>query len=222
MSTKKPSTRQLFDLDKIIDKLPTASGGNLNARKPGKSGGANKATAKLSKNYVEVNKANLGELSTDTYLRYIDTEGNLKPGGGKFRSLGQNNDGEPILNLSNFNVSTKKYYLWNVKLNEISKIFRYVKDGDSHEMPSVQSKQSTSTANTANTDIPNTPTLTTEEDQIISQLGNKMLFSDNDMLKQKVDAMEVSIERLDADLKKVFTLVKRLYKTVFQGAMAPQ
>ncbi len=216
MSSKKKSANQLFDLDAIIDQLPTATGVNLNARKPNKSGGATKATAKLSKNYVEVNKSKLGELPTDTYLRYIDMEGNLKPGGGKFKSIGQNDEGEPILHLSNFNLSTKKYYLWNVKLSEISKIYRYVKDGDSRELPATQN---------TTTPAPNKPDVSnlqddkppTEEDKILLQLGDKMLFSDNELLKQKVDAMDVDLQRIDADLKKIFTLVKRLYKTVFQG-----
>ena len=124
MSSRKTVTyKNTFALDEVLERLPQNN--VIKSKSRPTTGGAQ---AKLSSNYIEVKKNKLSEVPTGTYMRYFDSEGNLKPGGGKFKSVGQNAEGESIVTLGNFNASTKKYYVWTVKLADISKIYKYVKD----------------------------------------------------------------------------------------------
>lgn len=212
MSSRKAVTnKNTFALDEVLERLPQ---NNVIKYKPNNkshsaTGGAQ---AKLSSNYIEVKKNKLSEVPTGTYMRYFDSDGNLKPGGGKFKSVGQNAEGESIVTLGNFNASTKKYYVWTVKLADISKIYKYVKDSDTNESTPAQTSTVRTEEHKETIKKPET-----EEEQIISQIGNKMLFNDNELLKQKIDSLELEVQRIDTDLKKIFVLVKRVYARVFQS-----
>lgn len=50
------------------------------------------------------------------------------------------------------------------------------------------------------------------EDEILNKLGNKLLFEEGDVLKQKVENIESEVFRLNEEMKKMFILVKRLYR----------
>lgn len=219
--------RNQFALDEVLEQLPQTSNSLYRPKtKTGKSisGGSQ---AKLSDKYVEVKKNQLSSVPIGTYLRYIDSDGNLKPGGGKLKSIGENAEGENVVTLNNFNMSTKKYYVWSVKLTDISKIYRYVKDSqelkESKEAKERNSIQSTVRQKNVSDSTPNQdqePEPETVEEQILSQLGNKMLFNDNELLKQKVDSLELEVHRIDTDLKKIFMLVKRIHAVVFKRTSA--
>lgn len=213
MSSRKAVTnKNTFALDEVLERLP-----QNNVIKSKSQPTTRGAQAKLSSNYVEVKKDKLSEVPTGTYMRYFDSEGNLKPGGGKFKSVGQNAEGESIITLGNFNASTKKYYVWTVKFADISKIYKYVKDGESDKTTTKpqSTAQNPSARSEESKEIIKKPE--TEEEQIISQIGNKMLFNDNELLKQKIDSLELEVQRIDTDLKKIFLLVKRVYARVFQS-----
>lgn len=220
-----------FALDEVLEQLPQTSNSLYRPKtKTGKSISSG-SQVKLSDKYVEVKKNQLSSVPIGTYLRYIDSDGNLKPGGGKLKSVGENAEGENVVTLNNFNMSTKKYYVWSVKLTDISKIYRYVKDSqelkESKEAKERNSIQSTVKQKNVSDPRPNQdqepepePEPETAEEQILSQLGNKMLFNDNELLKQKVDSLELEVHRIDTDLKKIFMLVKRIHAVVFKRTSA--
>lgn len=209
MSSRKAVThKNTFALDEVLERLPQ---NNVIKSKFRATGGAQ---AKLSNNYIEVKKNKLSEVPAGTYMRYFDSEGNLKPGGGKFKSVGQNAEGESIVTLGNFNSSTKKYYVWTVKLADISKIYKYVKDTTTNTNKTTLA-QTSSARSEESKEIIKKPE--TEEEQIMSQIGNKMLFNDNELLKQKIDSLELEVQRIDTDLKKIFVLVKRIHANVFRS-----
>jgi hypothetical protein len=55
----------------------------------------------------------------------------------------------------------------------------------------------------------------TQQDILMSKLGDKLLFDDNDSIKNRLDGLEVKTQRLEDDLKKVFLLVKKIHEKVF-------
>ena len=250
--------KQMFDLDTILAALPTANtyetqiiGGNQQETKdifstdyiqhaPISTNSSfktkrqyNKKPIEANSNYIEISKDKLAELPRDTYIRYIDNNGITKPGGGKFQAIGQNNIGEPAINLARYDALSKRFFTWSVKLSEISKIYKYIKTKPT-EVNSSNSNAPTNAQFNMYPPIANVPfsttnlhsiqepkTYTSEEDKIISQLGDKMLFNDSELIKQKVDLLEVEVHRIDEDLKKVFVLVKRIYKKVYQNVDQP-
>ena len=206
-SLRNATNKNTFALDEVLERLPQNNVIKHKHKNKYRSTTGGDQT-KLSSNYIEVKKNKLSEVPVGTYMRYFDSNGNLKPGGGKFKSIGQNAEGESVVTLNNFNSSTKKYYMWTVKFADISKIYRYVKDGESVETTPARPEEHKETIKKPET----------EEEQIISQIGNKMLFNDNELLKQKVDSLELEIQRIDTDLKKIFLLVKRVYTKAFQSS----
>lgn len=209
-------SRNRFDLDTVLSNLPVPKQTNftdLSQQSKSKKHSAN--SNKLSSNYVEIKKSNLNSIPIGTYLRYFDADGNLKPGGGKLKSLGQNAEGESIITFGNFNASTKKYYVWNVKLTDVSKIYKYVKEAGQNSAKGEPGQSQPSQSQPSQFQQQFKP-IQTEEEKIISQLGDKMLFNDTDSLKQKIDSLEIEIQRISTDLKKIFILVQRLHTAVFK------
>ncbi len=209
----------MFDLDVIIKDLPTGEPADRSVSRVYGRGLKKSKASNVLDNYTEVPKAKIGEIPVGTYVRYADLDGTLKPGGGKLKSLGVNAEGVQVMNLGNYNMGTKKYYAWSVKLPEISVVYKNNKSAETHSTP-VQSTMQSSNTGQSSIAIEKThepEKILTEEDQIMNQIGSKMLFNDTDMLKQKIDMLEAEVQRIDGDMKKIYILVKRLYKAVFQG-----
>jgi hypothetical protein len=197
-----------FDLDKILSSLPVNNNDNLvqSSNKSSVSGGAAK-TNTLSDKYVEVSLDNIGDLPVGTYIRYKDADGNLKPGGGRVKELVSDKGGAPAIKLYSYNGRLKKSFVWTVKVGNISHLYRYVRDETAQLLKSV-----TKTTPSLNNE------LKSGESDILDQLGNKMLFNDNEMLKQKIDTLEAEVAKLSADQKKMFMVIKRLHNIVHQNS----
>jgi hypothetical protein len=206
-----------FNLDNILAQLPQAQ--LPQAQLPhtqqyatNVSGGAKSSTSKaagkaagLSKNYVEVPKNVMKSIPPGTYIRYRTATGELKPGGGRVKSFDDEN-----MTLSNYNYSTKKYFVWKVDYSDISKIYKYIKPTDS-QTEQVQPSQ-VQPNQVQLIQVHTEPEYKTAEDQLLNEIGTKMLFNDTELMQQKINNLETELQRIDADLKKVFLLVKRLYK----------
>lgn len=217
--SKKHKTSSNFNLDDIISKLPDEG-----AKKPGISFGGQATTpGELSSSYVEVKKSDVTSLPKETYVRYADASGVLKPGGGKIKSIEHTPDGDVMVKIGKYNVSTKKYFMWSFKLSEVSKVYRFVPPATSttKQNAGVSSSSSNNSftpgAYNSNSSMPSVSPgqpipPSTEEDRIINQLGDKMLFDDAEMLTQRLNMVEASVQKLEEDLKKIFILVKRIYR----------
>ncbi len=211
------SSTNIFSLDNILADLPGKNSSDI-------SGGLVKknVSTSLSDNYIEIDKNALTDVATGTYVRYYDGNGVLKPGGGKIKNILHNSDGDKVLVLTNYNVANKRLFVWNVPFSNISKIFKHTgknkkvkaKPGAKNEQRAPQ-KQNIDLPEEPEQSVDNEPPVSLEDD-ILNQIGGKMLFNDGEMLRQKVDALENDLKRMDSDLKKLFVLVKRLYTNVFK------
>lgn len=181
----------LFNLNDIVPSQQISGGASQKSKKSAKP------TAEALKNYVEIPKSALAD-NIGAYIRYLEPDGNLKPGGGKIKAVD-----DADVTLSNFQFATKKFFVWKVPLTGISKVYKHMKDAK-------ETKDTKETTHTVQT-IP-AEEHKSVEDQIMSAIGTKVLFNDTDMLHQKISKLENDMQRIDEDLKKVFILVKRLYK----------
>ena len=185
-------SRNRFALDDVLANLPTAN--------KAESSQYERSTT-LSDKYVELDFTNLNKSHIGAYVRYYDAAGNLAPGGWKIKEI----DNTGIL-LHNYASKIKKYFKKRVKYSDISKLYKY-HDPDRK----IITKDSAITT----LQQPNTQTNDGEKD-IISQIGDKMLFNDTEVLKQKIEMLDGEIQRIDSDVKKIFIMVKKVYLAVFK------
>ena len=205
--SKAKVNESVFDLDVIINGLPKAGvfGGAPSVKKSAPV--VNGQTKPIDETYTEFDVSEITSIPLNTYIRFNDLEGNLKPGGGNIKGFTLA-DNDLIVTIGSRNPSTNKYYTRSVKTSELSKVF--AKNlGKSGTKPIIKqvNKPVNKPAILDTSDVPET-----HEEQILSQLGNKLLFDDAEMLRQKIDNLDAEVKRIDVDLKKIFVLVKRLYK----------
>jgi hypothetical protein len=208
----------MFNLDVILSDLPT-NAPQYTSRPSGQTavtGGANE----LSDKYIEVSKDKIKDIPVDTYIRYKDADGNLKPGGGRIKEILSNPKGEDVMKLLVFNAKIRKYYPYLVNLDKVSKIYRYVKDNDTTAVVKKQTapKKNVSQVSKSKDDSSFSESEPiSEEEHILNQLGDKMLFNDNELLKQKISILEAEVDKLINDQKKLFIFVKRLHSAIVQN-----
>jgi hypothetical protein len=256
-STPPPS----FDLDDIIRELPVAQmfegGRRPTSGSAGDSGMSNTSQGRAANpslaghtastiqphsitaesiardpNYMEISKSEISNLPKGAYLRYVDINNVVKPGG-KLNAITTALDGEVLLKFGKYNVASRKYFAWSVRTGQISKLYKYITSLEEKKVP-IQPRSDKSAVSTSNvvsvggaaaSTAPNPtpshdynteqarPHIVNPEDQFLNQLGGKILLDNGvDELKSRVSAIETAIEKLDSDLKKLFILVKRIYK----------
>ncbi len=278
-NTHKNTPHPSFDLDDIIKELPVApmfgggrrstsesvdgtSVGSTQGQGLSSANGTNGqmstnpvhriTTEELAKdpNYSEISKSELSNLPKGTYLRYVDINNVVKPGG-NLNAITTALDGEVLLKFGKYNVGLKKYFAWSVRTSQISKLYKYNASLERKKVPvQIRSDKYVGTKSVTGNGqgqlvgagqgsasatygagqeqglatqglagnvqglVDSTPPHTSNpEDQFLNQLGGKILLDNGvDELKTRVSAIETAIEKLDSDLKKLFILVKRIYK----------
>lgn len=198
---------EVYNLDEIIPQLNTAyTGSTAYAENTPYTGGLEKkektnkpsATPHMNmENYTEVPKTSWSQLQKDTYVRYIDKDGKVRAGG-RIKSIASDN-GETVMNLGKYNVSLKKFFVWKVKFSNISKLYKY--NNTTTTTPVQQIVQNSGKKE-----------YETEEDNIMNQLGNKLLFEEGDLLKQEIESVKGDIKRLDENMIELFGMIKKVYK----------
>ncbi len=250
-STHKSTPPPSFNLDDIIKDLPVApmfGGGRRSTSELGDSSMSNEgygSTRTISAgtitaeslasdpNYIEISKSDLSNLPKGAYLRYVDINNVVKPGG-KLNAITTTLNGEILLKFGKYNVASRKYFAWSVRTSQIGKIYKYNVALEEKKVP-IQPRQVSVGVKPSNsvgpiqggvTDVSMHGVVSTTEsvhssqsrtinpeDQFLNQLGGKILLDNGvDELKTRVSAIETAIEKLDSDLKKLFILVKRIYK----------
>lgn len=160
--------------------------------------GSNKYNLSIS-NYTEIPKNNWNSLLSQ-YVRYVDTN-NILRRGGYIKSI---NDKSMILEI--YRNSRKRYKQWEVQLSLVRKMFLFNKKGTGVPDVSINGGLTGNTPNNAPIDV------STSAHSLISQLGDKLLFDNDDKnLKKKIDDMDVRVQKLEQDIRKVFLLVKSMY-----------
>jgi len=193
----------MFNLDKIIQELPEPDyTSDIEVpKKPKKTSGS----SELNSKYEEVPLTDISEILPGTSIKYKDSEGKIQTAG-KFDSV--NGD---VCNF-NFFLATKRIYVpKKVKIADMKKIFKYLPTEGKLPGETIKKKDSESQADTKSQASVKT-TRNTQED-ILSQIGNKVLFNDTELMNQRIIKLEADVEKIHSDMKKMFTLIKRLYKS---------
>ncbi len=191
-----------FDLEEIIvsmDKQDEVLFGGTEKTKPKKIESDKVADHFNIENYTEVPRTLWTQLQKDTYVRYIDKNGKIRAGG-KIKSF-TSVDGDTFMTLGKYNVATKKFYIWKVRFNDMSKLYRFNIDKNTTEAPQ----------NTINTSTPAIQS-SKPDDNFMHQLGNKLLFEEGDLLKQEIESVKKDIKRIDENVLVLFGMMKKIYK----------
>ncbi len=231
-----PTVHPTFDLDQILNAAPpmgvygsatrstgSASNGTNIAKtlKPTKV--SNAVGAPDMSKYVEVDKSQWTKLLSNTFIRYIDVEGNWRPGA-RVKSIKVTDEGNEFT-IGKFNPVAKKFTMWNVKFSNVSKLYKLVeanksttnpigapvaiKAGGVDRVDGLNNGNDPTDNNSGNVDIDHKND--TREEQILDKLGNKLLFDDGAILKHKVENLEADLQRMSEDQKSLLILIKRLH-----------
>lgn len=215
-SNKHDSPRPInvsFELDDIIGGLPqptfAVAGG-----KPTKHSGTTQLAEITSDmdSYVEINKTGWMSVPVDTYIRYTDQEGKWRPGA-RVKSIKQNTDGSYAFEVGKFNPFIKKYTKWRVPFNNIAILYKLKDDNRLNTEPRAPRIIATTAPANISPEVTGAAGDSREsnEQQILGQLGNKLLFEDGEMIRHKVEGLEAELQRMNEDLKSLVTLIKRIY-----------
>lgn len=224
-----------FNLDRIIGDLPQPMFGqdtrnwSTNREEVRGSGQVAKSNTvkvtgiqptELSKDYVEINKNDIQSLPTNTYIRYIDKTGTIKPGG-KLKKITIEPDETKIM-VGKYNIASKKYFMWTIKLSDIKKLYKFVPSSSGEPRPAKQSIPSaTPVGAPADNDVegghdPGEPEPSAEPTSIEQKLGDKLLFNDSDILRQKILVLETDVAKVMTEQQKMLTVLRRLHDAVME------
>jgi hypothetical protein len=223
---------QMFNLDDIVSKLE-----NKTSKLENKIGGTtNKINTDMSDKYVEIIKSNWGNIELNTYIRYKGTDGKLKQGG-RVKAINKIADNY-VIGIEKKSMKSRPYF-WNVSTNNITNIYKlkdeymYKKSNAMSNTPNAMSNTPNAMSNATNTmynapiaqDITggnNTPDTYiqgnginnilggTNEDDILSKLGGKLMFDDADTINKKITSMEIRMDKVERDIKKILNILDHL------------
>ena len=213
MSVQNPAAQNPdFNLDDIVASLPTAGSGEV-------SGGGNKTTKAAVhvaipddiSQYTEISKSAWLNIPTNTYIRYVDQNGKWRPGA-RLKSIRQAPDGGYAFSIGKFNPGVNKFVGWKVPFSNVATLYKLKND--------VGAPTKSKPAKIAVVVPPNiSPEVMLQvdnpkqsnEEQILGQLGNKLLFEDGEIIRHKVEGLEAEVHRIGEDLTALVTLIKRVY-----------
>jgi len=146
--------------------------------------------------YAEITRNNWENIPIGSYLRYINDEGVLKTGA-KLKEIIKTPDNEIIFTFYKY-VRGRPGYKWSISSNKIQKVFKYRKMEE-------RTPRSTDTKTSENNTVSNNTDL-------LNNLGNKLLFEDNDTLIKKIEAFEVRLQTIEAEVQKLVSIIKQAYE----------
>lgn len=197
----------LFDLEKKVNNLiekerQQQSVNNKNFR--GGSGHLNQTKENTQhsdgkidmEKYDEVPRAQWSSL-LNCYIRYKLKDGSDIKQGGRVKSIVPEGSGFKIEILKFRN--KKQPMKWYISTENVDKILKLKNDQYSHP------------DNTISVEPTTTP------DTLLDQIGDKLLFGDNDMLQKKIDALEARLAKVETDLKGMFKLFKKMHEDFYKS-----
>ena len=165
---------------------------------------------KILSNYDLISKKDWPNIPINTYIRYENKNGELKTGARLKAIRRQGNN--LVLTLKKM-TRGKPAITWSVNTSVVSFIYKLKKE------KLFELKNPPDYKTTGNT-TGNTPSNQTTGYQFgnpnpsskqLRMLGESLLNEDITSVSAKVDIMEVKIQRIERDIQKLFTLIKRLY-----------
>lgn len=169
---------------------------------------------KILTKYKDIPRAKWGDIPINTYIRYISSnDGKLKSGGRVM--VIEKEDGSYIFTIKKFG---RKPITWYANSKYIKHIFELL-NPRIYENKATKASKLTNSIEVKTTGgsqaLPNTVRFNeepSEESSMMDQLGDKLLFADNDVLTKRIDRIEDRCDRIENELRKMFTMMKAMYK----------
>lgn len=188
----------IFSLDTILKEIDNTDKSNIDntidETKTTKKKNNKKTTINMN-NYKEIPKEEWNSIPLGTYIRY--KENNIIQQGGKITNIVNNTS----ITINKYNYFRRKYNTKTIMFNDITNIYRYIKNEQQ-----ITDQKTTDT----NLSDPATP---------MSQLGDKLLFNNNeslkdeiDNLKREIDTLKAHITRIDDNTVSLIKMIKKIYK----------
>ena len=168
---------------------------------------SSKDTPKTLEKYMEVPRSAWSSLPSNTYIRYVNSnDGELKSGGRILEINNGDTNGEYVFKLVKYIGRT---VIWYVSTKIISKIYRLKPE----YLFEKNTKMSEKKGGTTDTSVANQQSTKNESAEVttLTEIGNKILFNDNDVLSKRIDTIELRIEKIENNLQKIFNMVKTIY-----------
>ncbi len=172
--------------------------------------------SKILLSYTELPKMRWASLQPGTVIRYRSMDGKLKTSG---RFNGYDSDKEKLLMTKGRRgmIPLK----WSVKLDNLQNIYIYTPESrppetnmQANQFTQANSRQSMQ-SNTGSA-MPNIPAST----NALGQLGDKILFNDSEMMKKRIDELEIQNQKIREELKVVYKLLKKIWSIQQQSLPA--
>jgi hypothetical protein len=161
----------------------------------------------LHKKYLEITPENYGKLEVKDYIRWINKDGTISDGftissidDKKFKI--KNKTGDFTFDPSLFN----KVYKFNKVVN-IRNTGIITPDGVIPFEEAGQAGQAGHFGHTAQVGHMETP----PKDDVLSQIGNKLLFDDSHVIKLDIENINVKIKKMELDIKNMFIFLKKVH-----------
>jgi hypothetical protein len=152
---------------------------------------------KILQSYVEIPKFSWGVIPINTYVRYITNSSQLKTGS-RVKSIEQQDNGSYTIILRKVGQG-KKTMVWSINTKKIASIYKLKEEKFTKK---IKIKNNVVNMDANIMDAPS---------NVLSQLGDKLLFDDISTVTTRLDMLESRTQRVEQDLKKLFLLIKRIY-----------
>lgn len=202
---KKSKLKNIFDLEETV---PTPE---PEFEVPVQGGAQKKEAETKGVSYVEIPKKDWKKLQKGDYIKYSDEKHpELRPFGVKIMSV----DNPDVIKVGRFNAKQKRYFTWSVEVPKIMKLLKYVGSRDNNQrnkppVMDISEQQKLDFPQPLEIVQPKKPL--SPEDQIIDQIGTKILFDESEMFRRRIEELEASNKKMDAAIKKMFIFIQNLY-----------
>ena len=191
-------------------------------------------STKLSPNYHPVDKSEWLSIPDNTYIRYFDNMDIWQAGGKIARK------GEDIFYLYKFDRTKRCRITWNVKFEDISRLYKWVDTPEEAErkkklnekkramydepnenftggndlISSSTTNPLNNTNNTLNSTVYSTVDNTVEH---MNNIGDKILFGDSIENTTRIETLEKKIEEINEKIQKITLMIKKLMTVIYKA-----
>jgi hypothetical protein len=228
---------QMFNLDRIVGDLINKDIEHTYSEHPRRTGGSNasiiresrkkiilpedpKQHAKILNSYSEIPRHAWSTIPLKTYIRYMTNENKLKTGA-RIKEIFKEPNGHFTFTFRKF--SSGRTLIWTSSSKDMLAMYKlrddkqYTKKNKNNLTDRITGGRSTVTNNKQGDDIHlshevNNQNSSSQSMSALEKLGDKLLFDDSSTVINRLEMVELKVQKIDQDLKRVFLLVKRMYE----------
>ena len=173
----------------------------------------------ILKNYIEIPREEWGSILIGTYIRYMKNNGDLKKGA-RLKRISPGYSGTYVLHMEKYGKG--KSYEWSASTHNMKAIYRYADSENPQQINQTTNQTTQQLTNQTTQQLTNQTTeQPTEQEEMLDNIGSKLLFNDNTILEMKIKNMEAELTKLRSDfekrtkdLKSLFVLVKKIHNQI--------